>query len=159
MSKEYGNDRYFIGKLYRCKNRRRPYRKQWYRKKAKDKKGFTRYSTGPKWAGQHDPYKPAFWRTYQPGIYKQRSDDEILPSGYGRTETWIALCKSWNGFLLAKREGDHEDMKQYAMQIRTLKKDLNLPQSQFDMFTPEELEWMERESDLVAKEEWYATSV
>ncbi|MGH9974998.1 MAG: hypothetical protein ACRD8Z_04070 [Nitrososphaeraceae archaeon] len=74
-----------------------------------------RYSTGPKWSGQYDPYKPAFWRTYQPGIYKQRSDDELLPSGYGRTETWITLCKSWNGFLLAKREGDRENMKQYAM--------------------------------------------
>lgn len=83
----------------------------------------------------------------------------MLSSGYTKNQAWIALCKSWNGFLLAKREGDHEDMKQYAMQIRTLQKDLNLPQSQFDMFTSEEMEWMERESDVAAKEEWYATSV
>lgn len=159
MSKEYINDRYSIGKLYRCKNRRRPYRKHWCRKKVRDKKGFTRYSTGPKWGGQYDRYKPAFWRTHQPGIYKQRSDDEVLPSGYGRTETWIALCKSWNGFLLAQRECDHEEMKQYAMQIRALQKDLGLPQSYFDMFSPEEVEWMERESDLEAKRLWYATSV
>lgn len=61
--------------------------------------------------------------------------------------------------MLAQREGDHEDLKQYAMQIRALQKDLDLPQNHFDMFTPEEFEWMERESDLVAKEEWYATSV
>jgi hypothetical protein len=60
---------------------------------------------------------------------------------------------------LAQREGDHEEMKQYAMQIRALKNDLCLPQSHFDMFSPEEVEWMERESDVEAKELWYATSV
>ena len=38
-------------------------------------------------------------------------------------------------------------------------KDLGLPQSHFDMFSPEEVEWMERESDVEAKDLWYATSV
>jgi hypothetical protein len=61
--------------------------------------------------------------------------------------------------LLAQRECDHEEMKQYAMQIRALQKDLGLPQSYFDMFSPEEVEWMERESDVEAKRLWYATSV
>lgn len=157
ITKSYG-DGYLVRRTYRRRSGRR-YTKQWIRKKASHKKGFNRYSTGLKWNGQYDFAKPAFWRTYQPGIYKQRSDNEILPSGYGRTETWIALCKSWNGFLLAQRECDHEEMKQYAMQIRALQKDLGLPQSQFDMFSPEEMEWMERESDIEAKELWYATSV
>lgn len=83
----------------------------------------------------------------------------MLPSGYTRNQTWIALCKSWNGFLLAQREDDHENMKQFAMQIRSLQKELGLPQYEFDMFTTEEMEWMERESDQEAKELWYATSV
>ncbi|MPZ06531.1 MAG: hypothetical protein GEU26_08950 [Nitrososphaeraceae archaeon] len=117
-----------------------------------------RYSSGPKWGGQYDMYKPAFWRTWQPDVYRQRTDNELLPSGYGRTETWIALCKSWNEFKLAQRECDHADMKQYAMQIRSLQQDLGLPLYEFDMFTPEEIEWLERESDMKAKEFWYATS-
>jgi hypothetical protein len=50
-------------------------------------------------------------------------------------------------------------MKQFAMQIRSLEKELGLPQYEFDMFTPEEMEWMERESDQEAKELWYATSL
>jgi hypothetical protein len=85
--------------------------------------------------------------------------DDLLPSGYTRIQTYIALCKSWNGFLLAKREGDHENMKQYAMQIRKLQKELGLPQSDFDIFTPEEMQWMERESDDTLNELRYAMSV
>jgi hypothetical protein len=144
---------------YRHKKRRRPYVKRWVRKKARDKKGFTRYSTGPKWSGKYFPDRHAFWRTYQPGYARELDPKEILPSGYTRNQTWIALCKSWNGFLLVQREDDHENMKQFAMQIRSLEKELGLPQYEFDMFTPEEMEWMERESDQEAKELWYATSL
>lgn len=85
--------------------------------------------------------------------------DDLLPSGYTRNQTWIALSKSWNGFLLAKREDNRENMKQYAMQIRTLQKELGLPQSYFDMFSPEEMQWMERESDDTLNELRYAMSV
>ncbi|MGH9911842.1 MAG: hypothetical protein ACRD4W_05325 [Nitrososphaeraceae archaeon] len=63
------------------------------------------------------------------------------------------------GFLLAKREDNRENMKQYAMQIRTLQKELGLSQSYFDMFSPEEMEWMERESDDTSNELRYAMSV
>jgi hypothetical protein len=87
------------------------------------------------------------------------NSDDLLPSGYTRNQTWIALRKSWNGFLLAKREGNHENMKQYAMQIRTLQKELGLPQSDFEMFTPNEMQWMERESDDTLNELRYAMSV
>jgi hypothetical protein len=118
-----------------------------------------RYSTGPKWGGKYDPYKPAFWRTWQPGYLQKLNPDEMLSSGYTRNQTWIALSKSWNGFLLAKREDNRENMKQYAMQIRTLQKELGLPQSYFDMFLPEEMEWMERESDDTSNELRYAMSV
>jgi hypothetical protein len=159
LSKESNNVRYSVRRLYRYKNRRRPYRKRWFRKKAKDKKGFTRYSSGPKWGGKYDRYKPAFWRTYQPQDWQKLNPDDLLPSGYTRNQTWIALCKSWNGFVFAKREGDRENMKQYAMQIRTLQKELSLPQSEFDMFTTEEMEWMERESNDTMNELRYAMSV
>ena len=50
-------------------------------------------------------------------------------------------------------------MKQYAMQIRSIQKALGLPQTQFDMFTPEEMEWMERESNDTFNELRYAMSV
>jgi hypothetical protein len=147
-------------KLYRNNKRRRPYRKQWVRKKALDKKGFTRYSTGPKWSGQYFAEKPAFWRTHQVNwTEKYRDKCELLSNGYSVHENWIALCKSWNGFLLAKREGNHENMKQYAMQIRSIQKALGLPQTQFDMFTPEEMEWMERESDDTVNEFRYARTL
>lgn len=161
MSKgSYNYARYSVGKLYRHKNRRRPYRKRWLRKKAKDKKGFTRYSTGPKWGGKYDPYKPAFWRTYQPQYWQKKlNPDEMLPSGYTVNQTWIALCKSWNGFVFAKREGDRENMKQYAMQIRTLQKELSLPQSEFDMFTQEELMQMDINNDDTLNKLRYAMSV
>lgn len=36
---------------------------------------------------------------------------------------------------------------------------LDQPQTEFGMFIPEEMEWMKRESDIEAKELWYATSV
>jgi hypothetical protein len=153
------NDKFPPVELYRRKKTRRTYKKRWLRKKTKDKKGFTRYSTGPKWAGQYDFEKPAFWRTWQPELIKKFRDDEMLPCGYSKNQTWIALCKSWNGFLFAKRGDNHEDMKQYAMQIRSLQNDFGFPKSHFDMFTPEEMEWMDRESDVEAKEKWYASCV
>ncbi|MGI0042331.1 MAG: hypothetical protein ACRD47_01360 [Nitrososphaeraceae archaeon] len=157
ITKSYG-DGYLVRRTYRRRSGRR-YTKQWIRKKTSYKKGFNRYSTGPKWSGKYFPEKPAFWRSWQTENWHEPRPDEILPSGYTKNQTWIALCKSWNGFLLAQREGDHEEMKQYAMQIRALQNDLGLPQSHFDMFSPEEVEWMERESDVEAKELWYATSV
>lgn len=105
---------------------------------------FARYSSGPKWGEKYNPCKAGFWRTYQPEHWKKLNPDDLLSSGYTRNQTWIALSKSWNGFLLAKREDNRENMKQYAMQIRTLQKELGLPQSYFDMFSPEEMEWMVR---------------
>jgi hypothetical protein len=159
LTKIINNDRCSVGKLYRSKNRRRPYKKRWFRKKAKDKKGFTRYSTGPKWSGQYFPEKPAFWRKWQRQNWREPSPDEILSNGFTKTQAWIALCKSFNGFLFAKREDHHEDMKQYAMQIRSIQKVLNLPQSYFEIFTPGEMEWIDRESDVEAKEKWYASCV
>jgi hypothetical protein len=148
------------GTLYRNKNRRRPYRKRWVRKKASEKKGFTRYSTGPKWSGKYLPEKPAFWRTYQINwTQKYRDKHELLSNGYSVHENWMALCKSWNGFLIAKREDNHENMKQYAMQIRSIEKALNLPLTKFDMFTPQEMYEMDMESDDIIRDLWYSTSI
>ena len=154
------SDKYLVTRVYKHGHRR--YKKKWYRKKSKDKRGFMRYSSGTKWAGKYDPYKPAFWRTYQVDLSRNRkydNDQEVLSNGYTVTDNWIALCKSWNGFLLAKREGNHEEMKQFAMQIRSIQKALGLPQSEFDIFTPEELTQMDIESDDTLNELRYAFSV
>lgn len=98
-----------------------------------------RYSTGPKWGGKYDPYKPAFWRTWQPEHWRELEPDEMLSSGYTWNQTWIALSKSWNGFLLAKRECDHDDMRRFIGQIRKLQKDLGLEQTEFEGYSPAEL--------------------
>ncbi len=155
-----GSHKYLVTRVYKYGRRR--YKKKWYRKKSSDKRGFVRYSSGTKWAGKYDPYKPAFWRTYRVDQCKDRKydrDQEILSNGYTVTDNWIALCKSWNGFLLAKREGDHEEMKIFAIQIRSIQKALGLPQSEFDMFTPEEMQWIESENYDTLNELHYAYSV
>jgi hypothetical protein len=159
LSKKDFNDIFPARGLYRRKNRRRPYRRRWLRKKAKDKKGFTRYSTGPKWSGQSNFEKPAFYRTWQPELKKKFRDDEMLPCGYSKNQTWIALCKSWNGFFLAKKEGDQVEIKQYIGQIRKLQKDLGLEQTEFDGFTPAELAEIDLGFDEDFLMDWYGTTV
>ncbi|MGH9982642.1 MAG: hypothetical protein ACRD8W_01650 [Nitrososphaeraceae archaeon] len=159
MTEQSFNHRYPSVGLYRRKNRRRPYRKLWVRKKAKDKKGFTRYSTGPKWASQSNPYRPTFWRSYQDRKWHNYGPDELLSSGYTRNQTWIALCKSWNGFLLAKRECDPVNMMQYIGQIRKLQKDLGLEQTEFDGYTPTELAEIDLEFDEDFLTDWYGATV
>lgn len=150
-------DKYLVSRTY--KNSHRRYSKKWYRKKAKDKRGFMRYSSGPKWAGQYDPERPAFWRTWQSENWHEPKTDGMLPSGYTKSQTWIALCKSWNGFQLAKRECDHADMKQYLGQIRMLQKDLGLKQTEFDGYSPAELAEIDLEFDEDFLIEWYGTTV
>ena len=51
---------------------------------------------------------------------EMKDPEEVLSRGYQVTQGWVALCKSWNGYLLAKRNGEREDMKQYAGQIRNI---------------------------------------
>jgi hypothetical protein len=118
-----------------------------------------RYSTGSKLAGSYDPEKPAFWRTWQPEYWKKLNPYEMLPCGYTRNQTWIALCKSWNGFLLAKRECDHADVKRYIGQIRKLQKDLGLEQTEFEGYSPAELASIDLENDEDFWMERYGTTV
>jgi len=118
-----------------------------------------RYSSGPKWAGQHDPEKPAFWRTWQNENWRKSKPDEVLASGYICNQTWIALCKSWNGFLLAKREGNDVEMKQYIGQIRKLQKDLGLEQTEFDGYSPAELVNIDLEYDEEFLMERYGSTI
>lgn len=106
-----------------------------------------RYSTGPKWSGKYFPEKPAFWPSWQTENWHEPRPDEILPSGYTKNQTWIALCKPWNGFLLAKRELDHADMRQFIGQIRKLQKELDLEQSEFDGYSHAELASVDLEND------------
>ena len=155
--KRFPWDKHEVYKIYRNLGRKNT--KRWKRKKTSEKKGFMRYSSGPKWSGQFDYDKPAFWRKWQPELIQKVSQDQILPNGYTKNQTWVALCKSWNGFMYAKREGDRLEMKQYVGQIRKLQKDLGLEQTQFDGSTPEEL----AETDLGFDEdylmEWHGTTV
>lgn len=150
-------EKYFVIRTYKYGRRR--YRKKWYRKKAKDKRGFMRYSSSSKWAGQYDPEKPAFWRTWQPEYWQELNPDVILSSGYTRNQIWIALCRSWNGFLLAKRECDHSDMRRFIGQIRKLQKELGLEQSEFDGFSQEELGEIDLENDEDFLMERYGTLI
>jgi hypothetical protein len=61
--------------------------------------------------------------------------------------------------LVLKGRENHKEMKIFAMQIRSIQKALGLPQSEFDMFTPEEMECIERESDDTLNELRYAFSI
>ncbi|MGH9975052.1 MAG: hypothetical protein ACRD8Z_04355 [Nitrososphaeraceae archaeon] len=149
-------NKYLVTRTYKYGNRR--YRKKWYRKKAKDKRGFMRYSSGPKWGNQFDPEKPANWRTRQSN-WREPKPDELLPSGYTRNQTWIALCKSRNGFQLAKREFNYDDMRQYIGQIRKLQKDLALEQTEFDGYSPAELAKIDLENDEDFWMDKYGTTV
>jgi hypothetical protein len=81
----------------------------------------------------------------------------MLPCGYSKNQTWIALCKSWDGFFLAKKEGDQVEMKQYIGQIRKLQKDLGLEQTEFDGFTPAELAEIDLGFDEDFLMDWYGT--
>jgi hypothetical protein len=118
-----------------------------------------RYSSGPKWTGQYDPEKPVYWRTWQSKSWREPKPDEMLPSGYTRNQTWIALCKSRNGFQLAKRECDHEEMKRYVGQIRKLQKDLGLELTEFDGYSPAEFAKIDLENDEVFLIDRYGTTV
>jgi hypothetical protein len=135
--KKFSWDKHVVTRTYRYGKCRQA--KTWWRKKSSERKGFMRYSSGPKWSGQYDYEKPAFWRTWQPELKHQFREDELRASGYSKNQAWISLCKSWNGFLIAKRECDHADMRQYAGQIRKLQKDLGLEQTEFEGYSPAEL--------------------
>jgi hypothetical protein len=157
--RHYYYDKYLGEKVYRSRNARRPYLKRWHRKRANEKKGFMRYSSGLKWVERYNHYKPAFWRTFQPEYLKKLNPDDMLPNEYTRNQTWIALCKSWNGFLLAKREHDDDNMRHYVGQIRKLRKELGLEQGVFEGFTPEELREIDLENDEDYLREKYGTLV
>jgi hypothetical protein len=149
-------DKYIVTRYYT--HGRSKYKKQWHHKKAKEKKRMMRYSTGPRWVGQHIPGTEAFLRRSMP--MNLRNPDELLPDGYHVTQTWIALCKSWNGFSISKREGDHEYMKQYAGYIRKLQKNLGLSQNEFEEdFSPAELEEIDKEHDEEAQMIRYGTTL
>ena len=55
----------------------------------------------------------------------------MTTSQYTKGQTWGALKKSWRGYKVAKVQKSMEDMKKYAVQIRTLQKELGLIQAKF----------------------------
>jgi hypothetical protein len=50
---------------------------------------------------------------------------------YNKGQTWGALKKAWRGYKVAKVHGNSADMRKYAERIRTLQKELGLPQAKF----------------------------
>ncbi|HYB44918.1 MAG TPA: hypothetical protein VEC92_00200 [Nitrososphaerales archaeon] len=50
---------------------------------------------------------------------------------FSKGQTWGALKKAWRGYKVAKIQKNAADMKKYAERIRTLQKELGLPQSKF----------------------------
>jgi len=52
-------------------------------------------------------------------------------SSYSPGQTWGALKKAWKGYKVAKVQKDQAKQKEYATRIRTLQKELGLPQSPF----------------------------
>lgn len=105
------DDNYFVTRTYRSNGR--PYKKAWRRKKASEKKGHVRYSSGPRWRFTYLPYEPAYYYKSMVKIRPQ-SEDKILRDGYTITQTWVALCKSWNGYIIAKKNFEMEELKRYV---------------------------------------------
>lgn len=50
---------------------------------------------------------------------------------YTKGQTWGALKRAWKGYTIAKAKNNKVDMFLYAERIRTLQKELGLPQSKF----------------------------
>jgi hypothetical protein len=148
-------DKYIVTRYYT--HGRSKYKKQWPRKKAKEKKGIMRYSSGPRWTNTYLPEHPAFYHRYNPKTLD--NTDDLVGDGYTATQTWIALCKCWNGFILAKQECDNEDMRMYIGRIRKLQKSLSLKQTEFEGFTPAELEEIDKEHDEEALMIRYGTTL
>lgn len=90
---------------------------------------------------------------------RPQPEDKILSSGYTVTQTWIALCKSWNGYIVAKKNFEIQDIKKFVGQIRKLQKQLGLEQTEFDDFSQEEIKEIDLEFDDESKEEWYRQAI
>lgn len=156
LKKEPFDDRYAVTRTYRFNGRR--YKKQWHRKKSSEKKGHVRYSSGPRWTYAYLTNKPAYYYKFMAKIRPQ-AEDSILSSGYTVTQTWVALCKSWNGYIIAIKNFEMQDVKRYVGQIRKLQKELGLEQNKFDDFSQEELEEIDLEFDDQAEEERYRQAI
>jgi len=50
---------------------------------------------------------------------------------YSKGQTWAALKKAWTAYKIAKVKDDQVGMLKYADRIRTLQKELGLPQARF----------------------------
>lgn len=95
--------------------------------------------------GQFIPGTPAFYNRY---VRKRvENTDDTLSDGYTTTQTWVILCKCWNGFILAKQEYDNEGMRTYIGLIRKLQKSLGLKQTEFDGYLPAELANIDLENE------------
>jgi hypothetical protein len=86
-------------------------------------------------------------------------DNNVLSSGYTVTQTWVALCKSWNGYIIAKQNGDLQNVKKYVGQIRKLQKELGFEQTAFDDFSREELGEIDLENNEAFLMERYGTMI
>jgi hypothetical protein len=53
------------------------------------------------------------------------------PQDYLERRTYRSLKRSWIGFKIAKKDGDHDKMKYYAEGIQKFERQLRLPVSNF----------------------------
>jgi hypothetical protein len=90
---------------------------------------------------------------------RPQPEDKVLSGGYTVTQTWIALCKSWNDYIVAKKNFEIQDIKKFVGQIRKLQKRLGLKQTEFDDFSQEEIKEIDLEFDDESKEEWYRQTI
>jgi hypothetical protein len=88
-----------------------------------------------------------------------RLKEQKQRGGYTITQTRVALCKSWNGYIIAKKNFEMEEIKRYVGQIRKLQKALGLEQTEFDDFSQEELEEIDLEFDDEAIERRYRQAI
>jgi hypothetical protein len=50
---------------------------------------------------------------------------------YSKGQTWAALKKCWRAYKIAKIKNEKDGMLEYATRIRTLQKELGVPQAKF----------------------------
>ncbi|MDG7029531.1 MAG: hypothetical protein JRN38_04725, partial [Nitrososphaerota archaeon] len=50
---------------------------------------------------------------------------------YQKGQVWGALRKAWEGYRIAKVQGDNARMREYATRIKTLQGQLGVPQASF----------------------------
>lgn len=52
-------------------------------------------------------------------------------TSYSKGQTWAALKKCWKAYKIAKIKNEKKSMLEYANRIRSLQRELGIPQAKF----------------------------